>query len=217
MGLPRDFGGISLAPECQREYCFPSRPVPPTEAACTLPVPGRIAIATLQDPEIKTESRPAPPFARFLAVFVASAGGAGYLPVAPGTWGSALAVAIFVLFSPVGLWQFGVTLVALFFLGTWASDAAERVLGRKDDRRIVIDEVGGQLVTLAPLLALGSSRSLSALVTGFVLFRCFDIWKPGPVRWAERRFAGGLGVMMDDLVAGVLSAVLLGAAVAVFW
>ena len=150
-------------------------------------------------------------------MFVASAGGAGYLPVAPGTWGSALAVAIFVLFSPVGLWRFGVTLVALLFLGIWASDAAERVLGRKDDRRIVIDEVGGQLVTLAPLLALGSSRSFSALVTGFVLFRCFDIWKPGPVRWAERRFAGGLGVMMDDLVAGVISAALLGAAVAVFW
>jgi len=160
---------------------------------------------------------PPPRFARFLAVFVASVGGAGFLPVAPGTWGSALAVAIFVLFSPVGLWQFGITLVALFFLGTWAADAAERVLGQKDDRRIVIDEVGGQLVTLAPLLVLGSSRSVFALVTGFVLFRCFDIWKPGPVRWAERRFAGGVGVMMDDLVAGVLSAALLGAAVAVLW
>ena len=144
-------------------------------------------------------------------MILASAGGVGCLPVAPGTWGSALAVAIFVLFSPVGLWQFGVTLVALFFLGIWAADAAERVLGRKDDRRIVIEEVGGQLVTLAPLLVLGSSRSLFALVTGFVLFRCFDIWKPGPVRWAERRFAGGVGVMMDDLVAGALSAAVLGA------
>ena len=154
-------------------------------------------------------------WARFLALSLASAGGAGYLPVAPGTWGSALAIAIFVLFSPVGFWRFGVTLVALFFLGIWASDAAERILGSKDDRRIVIDEVGGQLVTLAPLLVLGSSRSLPALVTGFVLFRCFDIWKPGPVRWAERRFAGGVGVMMDDLVAGVLSAVVLGTAVAV--
>jgi len=158
---------------------------------------------------------PAPRFSRFLAVFVASAAGVGFLPLAPGTWGSALALAIFVLFSPVGLWLFGVTLVALFFLGIWAADAAERVFGRKDDRRIVIDEVGGQLVTLAPLLALGSSRSLSALVTGFVLFRCFDIWKPGPVRWAERRFAGGVGVMVDDLVAGVLGAVVLAAAVAV--
>ena len=180
-------------------------------------VPSRIAIATLQHPETKTESTRAQRLARSLATIVASAGGAGFLPVAPGTWGSALAVAIFVLFSPVGLWQFGVTLVALCFLGIWAADVAERVLGHKDDRRIVIDEVGGQLVTLAPLLVLGSSRSLFALVTGFVLFRCFDIWKPGPVRWAERRFAGGVGVMMDDLVAGVLSAVVLGAAVAVLW
>jgi len=146
---------------------------------------------------------------------VASAGGAGYLPFAPGTWASALAVAIFVLFSPMGLWQFGLTLVALFFLGVWAADAAERLLERKDDQRIVIDEVGGQLVALLPLLVLGSPRSLSALVTGFVLFRCFDIWKPGPVRWAERRFAGGVGVMMDDLVAGLLSAVALGSALAV--
>jgi phosphatidylglycerophosphatase A len=154
-------------------------------------------------------------FARSLAVILASAGGAGFLPVAPGTWGSALAVAVFVLFSPVGFWQFGLTLVALFFLGIWSADAAERIFGRKDDRRIVIDEMAGQLVTLMPLLVLGSSRSLAALVTGFVLFRCFDIWKPGPVRWAERRFAGGVGVMMDDLVAGILAAVVLGAAVAV--
>jgi phosphatidylglycerophosphatase A len=159
----------------------------------------------------------APRWARWPVLSVASAAGAGYLPLAPGTWGSALAVAIFVLFSPVGFWRFGVTLVALFFLGIWAADGAERILGRKDDRRIVIDEVGGQLVALMPLLVVGSSRSWSALVTGFVLFRCFDIWKPGPVRWAERRFAGGVGVMVDDLVAGLLSAVVLGAVVAVFW
>ena len=146
-------------------------------------------------------------------MILASAGGAGFLPVAPGTWGSALAVAIFVLFSPVGLWQFGLTLVALIFLGIWAADAAERVFERKDDRRIVIDEVGGQLVALTPLLVVGSSRSISALVTGFVLFRCLDIWKPGPVRWAERRFTGGVGVMMDDLVAGLLAAAVLGVAV----
>jgi len=154
--------------------------------------------------------------ARSLAVILASAGGVGFLPVAPGTWGSALAVAIFVLFSPVGLWQFGLTLVALFFLGIWAADTAERVFEQKDDQRIVIDEVGGQLVTLAPLLFLQSSGSLAPLVTGFVLFRCFDIWKPGPVRWAERRFEGGVGVMMDDLVGGILAAVVLVAAVVMF-
>jgi phosphatidylglycerophosphatase A len=216
VGFPRDFGGISLARERQQEYCFDSRPVPPAESARILRVPSRIAIATLQPPENETESKPEQRFARTFAVILASAGGAGYLPFAPGTWGSALAVAIFVLFSPMELWQFGLTLVALFFLGIWAADTAERVFEQKDDRRIVIDEVGGQLVTLAPLLVLGSSRSLAALVTGFVLFRCFDIWKPGPVRWAERRFEGGVGVMMDDLVGGILAAAVLAAAVAMF-
>jgi phosphatidylglycerophosphatase A len=150
-----------------------------------------------------------------LALFIASAAGSGYLPIAPGTWGSALAVAIFVLFSPVGLWQFGLSLVALFFLGIWAADTAEHAFGRKDDGRIVIDEVVGQLLTLAPLLVLGSSRSPLALVTGFVLFRCFDIWKPGPVRWSERNFPGGVGVMIDDVLAGILAAIVLGVAVAV--
>jgi phosphatidylglycerophosphatase A len=155
--------------------------------------------------------------ARSVATALACAGGAGLLPLAPGTWGSALALAIFVLFSPVGPWLYGLTLVALFFLGIWASDTAERVYQSRDDRRIVIDEVEGQLVTLAPLLVLGATGSASALVTGFVLFRCFDVWKPGPVRWAERRFSGGVGVMMDDLVAGLLAAAVLGAAVAVLW
>lgn len=141
---------------------------------------------------------------------VATAAGAGYLPIAPGTWGSALAVAIFVLFSPMGFWQFALSLIALCFLGIWAAELAERDFGRKDDGRIVIDEVVGQLLTLTPLLLSGSTRSPLALVTGFVVFRCFDIWKPGPVRWAERRFAGGLGVMMDDVVAGLLGAIVLG-------
>ena len=91
--------------------------------------------------------------------------------------------------------------------------------GCKDDGRIVIDEVVGQLLTLAPLLVAGAEHSLPWLVTGFVAFRVFDIWKPGPVRWAERRFRGGVGVMMDDVVAGVLGAGVLGAALglAVLW
>jgi phosphatidylglycerophosphatase A len=192
---------------------FPQSSGSPAEAAPILCVPSRIAIATIH--RSHSGLTPAQRRARLLALFVASAAGAGYLPLAPGTWASALAVVIFVLFSPVGLWRFGLTLVALFFLGAWAADGAERLLERKDDPRIVIDEVGGQLVALLPLLIFGSPRSLPALVTGFVLFRCFDIWKPGPVRWAERRFAGGVGVMMDDLAAGVLSAVALGSALAV--
>ena len=105
-------------------------------------------------------------------------------------------------------------------VGWWASGCCERAFGRQDDGRIVIDEVAGQLLALTPVLALGAvARGAGVawlasgapvwwwlVVTAFVAFRVFDIAKPGPVRWAERRFEGGLGVMADDLVAGGLAA-----------
>ena len=94
---------------------------------------------------------------------------------------------------------------ALFALGVWAADRAEQIYG-EDDGRIVIDEVLGQLLTLAPLLFWGGV-SPASLVTGFVTFRLLDIWKPGPVGWAERHFEGGMGVVADDVVAGALGGV----------
>ena len=124
-----------------------------------------------------------------------------------------MAIPIFVLLSPLwgGLWW--LTWVALLVLGIWAADLCEPIFGRSDDGRIVVDEVVGQLLALAPLLALGNPTSPWPLVTGFVLFRVFDIWKPGPVGWAERSIPGGWGVMMDDVLAGLLAAVLLAGAV----
>jgi phosphatidylglycerophosphatase A len=149
---------------------------------------------------------------------VATAGGAGYAPVAPGTFGSAVGVAVYLLLADLGAFLFGVTLLGLAFLGIWASDEAERAFGRKDDGRIVIDEVAGQLLTLAPLVALAPPSALRSppwLFAGFLLFRLLDIWKPGPVAWAERSFAGGAGVMMDDVFAGILGGLIL--SVAVLW
>jgi len=140
---------------------------------------------------------------------VATAAGAGLVPLAPGTCGAALAIPIFVLFSFLPGALLALSWGALLALGIWASERAEGALGHKDDSRIVIDEVVGQLLALAPLLATPFSPSLGWLVTAFVLFRLFDVWKPGPVRWAERRFAGGLGVMLDDVVAGALAALVL--------
>lgn len=149
---------------------------------------------------------------------MATAGGAGYAPVAPGTVGSAVGVAVYLLLADLGAFLFGVTLLGLAFLGIWASDEAERAFGRKDDGRIVIDEVAGQLLTLAPLVALAPPSALRSppwLFAGFLLFRLLDIWKPGPVAWAERSFAGGAGVMMDDVFAGILGGLML--SVAVLW
>lgn len=148
---------------------------------------------------------------RAFALAVATVGGIGLAPVAPGSFGSAAAIPIFVLLSYLGPWLFGVSVLTLLFLGIWAADIAERAYGRKDDGRIVIDEVVGQLIALAPLLVLGASRSASLLVTGFVLFRGFDIWKPPPARWAERRFSGGAGVVLDDVVAALFAGLALAA------
>jgi phosphatidylglycerophosphatase A len=151
-----------------------------------------------------------------VALALATGLGAGFVPLAPGSAGAALALPIFVLLSHT----VGGLVVAggvLFALGTWAADEAGRSFGREDDGRIVIDEVAGQLIALSPLLWLPPAErtNLGGLVTGFVAFRCFDIAKPGPVGWAERRFTGGLGVMADDLVAGALAALVVGAGIAV--
>jgi phosphatidylglycerophosphatase A len=144
-----------------------------------------------------------------LVLLIATAGGAGYAPVAPGTWGSAVGVALYLALAGLGVPGYCAVVVALLGLGIWASSEAERLFSRHDDGRIVIDEVVGQLVALAPLAALapaGSLRSAPLLAAAFLAFRLFDVWKPGPVGWAERRFARGTGVMLDDVAAGLLAA-----------
>ena len=182
------------------------------------------------------------------------AGGLGFAPIAPGTFGSLLGAVVFlvgfvlvdgreaIVGGRAGLAvAFCVAVTGVLLLGIRASDDAGRHFGRADDGRIVIDEVVGQLIALAPLLvfvtftpertpelesAAGSMGAVAAqlparpetipfssllgwVVTGFVAFRVFDIWKPGPVRWAERGFEGGVGVMADDVVAGLGAAGLL--------
>ena len=82
-----------------------------------------------------------------------------------------------------------------------------RLWKTEDDGRIVVDEIAGQLITLAPLLFFGRTRSLAWVVTGFVVFRCLDVWKPGPVRWLDQNVHGGAGVVLDDVLAGVFGAV----------
>ena len=154
------------------------------------------------------------------ALALATAGGAGFAPVAPGTFGAAVGVALYALLAarvPVLLVP---VLLGVSAAGTWASGEAERVFGRHDDGRIVIDEVAGQLLALLPLAVLAPAHGVAPLplLAGFVAFRAFDIAKPLPVRWAERSLPGGLGVMADDLVAGALAAAVVGplAALGVF-
>jgi phosphatidylglycerophosphatase A len=144
-----------------------------------------------------------------LAFVLASVFGAGYSPVASGTVGSLVtAVAIWLL--PLTPFRIAVALVVVTLVGIWAGGRVERVLGRKDPGLIVIDEVAGMLLSV-----IGLPRSLPVLVTAFLLFRLFDIWKPFPARESQA-LTGGIGVMVDDLIAGLYALVLVKGAVTLF-
>jgi phosphatidylglycerophosphatase A len=145
---------------------------------------------------------------------VATGCGAGWFPIAPGTAGSAVGVAAFLALAGLGLPLYALTTAGAVALAIWAADQAERIFARKDDGRIVVDEVVGQLVTLLPLVGSGRARSWAWLVTGFVAFRVLDVWKPGPVRWLQDHLRGGAGVVLDDVLAGAFGAAGLAAALA---
>jgi phosphatidylglycerophosphatase A len=133
-----------------------------------------------------------------LAVFIATVAWCGYFPIAPGTAGSAAGLIVYLL-----VWWThsrvleSALLIVIFVVGTWAASHAERYFGTIDPGPVVIDEVLGQLVTLA-FMTVGVSGAL----TGFVLFRIFDVIKPYPANRLER-FHGGFGIMADDVMAGV--------------
>jgi phosphatidylglycerophosphatase A len=133
-----------------------------------------------------------------LAVFIATTAYCGYFPFAPGTVGSAAGLVVYLLvwWTHSPLLEVGL-IVALFVLGTWASTKAEQYFGGIDPGPVVIDEVVGMLITLA-FIPVG----VSGAVTGFLLFRVFDVFKPYPAGRFER-LHGGLGVMSDDAMAGV--------------
>jgi phosphatidylglycerophosphatase A len=130
-----------------------------------------------------------------LALAVASAGGAGFAPVASGTAGS-LAAAVVVWLIPFTHGGLLAALVVVTAAGVWAGARVERMLGEKDPGVVVIDEVAGMMfsVLLVP-------RTLAVLASAFVLFRVFDVWKPFPAHQSQA-LPGGWGVVADDLIAG---------------
>ena len=144
------------------------------------------------------------------AVLIATCGGVGYFPVAPGTAGSLVGVGIVLGLGllPVALaWRIAAVAVAailLMVLGAAAGDQAEKFFGRVDPGQVVIDEVVGQMITLLAWPVLG----WKTYAAGFIIFRFFDIVKPFPAGRCER-IAGGWGIMLDDVVAGVYSLVVL--------
>jgi len=133
-----------------------------------------------------------------LTMFLATGFFSGYLPKAPGTWGSLAALPLWFLLSFLSPSSYALMLVVVFFLGWFVAGEAEKILDRPDPGCVVIDEIFGMFITL-----FAAPRSWIALILAFLLFRLFDIIKPFPVSWFDRRINGGLGIMLDDAMAGI--------------
>lgn len=122
----------------------------------------------------------------------------GTLPMAPGTFGSLIGVPVCFLLSRFNFLQSIVGLLILIFFAIAIASAAEKILRQKDPGQIVIDEIAGLAVTFV-----GVTFNLMTLLAGFIIFRIFDILKPFPIRFLEKRIGGGTGVVLDDVLAGV--------------
>ena len=141
---------------------------------------------------------------RKLILFLSSNAGLGCAPFASGTVGTLAGIPIFYLISSWPWWLFLMTFMALLFLSFWIADAAGQIYGVADDGRIVIDELIGYLVTVAFL-----PWSWPVAILGFFWFRLFDILKPQPARWLDTNLKHGVGVVLDDFIAGFYGAIAL--------
>jgi len=130
--------------------------------------------------------------------------GSGYAPFAPGTFGSLFALPIGWAFAnESGVIGLGIATIVVSLVGIWAANAYMAQAGEHDPGPVVIDEVAGQWLTMLPMAAM---MTWQGLLVAFILFRVFDIWKPWPISWADKNIEGGLGVMVDDILAGIAGA-----------
>lgn len=132
------------------------------------------------------------------AYFIAFGFGSGLMPVAPGTWGTLAAIPVYLLLAGQPLIIYLLMTSLAFLLGVWVSDKVSQEMGVHDYSGIVWDEVVGYLLTMtmAPI-------GWGWMIIGFILFRIFDIWKPQPIRSIDKQVHGGIGIMLDDVLAAI--------------
>ncbi len=188
--------------------------------------------ATIENAELAKQKPQKKNFLDYFSLAVTTFG-VGYLPLAPGTWGSIVGVGIYILFANVetnlafgmisnGTGDFAITagfrafnsviFLAFCLLGVWASNRATLLFKNKDPQQAVVDEVMGQLLTF---LFIPFTFSWQLILAGFLLFRLFDIWKPYPID-SLQNLPAGIGVCADDILAGVYAGACLSIIYAVY-
>ncbi len=130
--------------------------------------------------------------------------GTGCVPKLPGTAGTLVGVLIYLLLQNLEVLIYLTIVIVLFAMGIWLCGKTIQKLGAHDHPAIVWDEIVGYLVTM-----IMAPSGWVWILLGFVIFRLFDIWKPWPIRWADRKVTGGFGVMLDDVIAGLYGLIML--------
>ncbi len=142
------------------------------------------------------------------AIWLATWFGCGLMKPAPGTWGTLGGLPFGILIYAAGGWiALLAAVIVLSLIGYWAAEKFEEQSGEHDNGAIVIDEVAGIWIALIP-----AALSIPYVIAAFLLFRFFDILKPWPISWADKKLPGALGVMADDIIAGIFAALIIAGA-----
>jgi len=136
--------------------------------------------------------------------FIAFGFGSGALPLAPGTFGTLAAIPFYLLLASFSLKTYAVLVVIITLLSIWICNRVSKDTHTHDHQGMCLDEIVGFLVTMA-----GLPCTFPWIMAGFILFRLFDIWKPWPINWMDEHLKGGAGMILDDVAAGLVSAVIL--------
>ena len=139
-----------------------------------------------------------------IIVFIAEGCGIGRLPKAPGTFGTFLGIPLAYGVSFLGRTEAVIFTLLIIVFSIWIAHLAAKTLGKKDPGSVVIDEIAGMLVTLV-----GLKFNWTVVVSGFILFRTLDIFKPFPIGWLDQNLSGGVGIVADDVAAGIISNIIL--------
>ena len=136
--------------------------------------------------------------------FIAFGFGVGALPIAPGTFGTLIAIPFYLALQFFSTFTYLIILIFITLISMWICDKVSKEINVPDHQGMCLDEIVGFLVTMYAV-----PHGLKWVVLGFVLFRVFDIWKPWPIRLLDERVHGGIGIILDDVVAGIFSCLIL--------